>query len=192
VTGAMPSSQALFDHYDAHVRHAMHDRPLQTAEADARLAARLEAWRRPRPLPGAATSSLAEVLSGQVFAMEPNEHGVASVELFFGDEACQVRLVDRDGLHTITCGLGQWIEGTTDMPGIDLHHGYALAGAVVVAAAGWQTDGSLAMEWIFVETAFRDTLALRFEGPRLTLSREVNINSGRTRHADLVGHAVPR
>jgi len=61
----------------------------------------------------------------------------------------------------------------------------------VVAGAGWQGDDTLAMEWIFAETAFRDTLTFRFAGDRLTCSRSVNINSGSLNLADLEGVVRP-
>jgi hypothetical protein len=74
------------------------------------------------------------------------------------------------------------------MPGSELHHGYQLNDSPVVARACWLEDGSrLQMTWIFPETAFRDTVTCEFSERRISLQREVNINGGALRHAELVG-----
>ncbi len=196
ITGAIDGSRRLFPHVDAHVRQAVHDAAdpddsQHAAKRDALLKARLDAWQAPRPLPGSPSSPTASAVSRKVFAMAPNEYGITAIELAFSATRCEVRLTDGDGPHTVTAGLTEWIEGTTTMPGRDLHHGYELRDGVVVAGAGWQGDDTLAMEWIFAETAFRDTLTFRFAGDRLTFSRSVNINSGALNLANLDGVVRP-
>jgi hypothetical protein len=76
------------------------------------------------------------------------------------------------------CGLQAWIESRTDVPGADLHHGYTLESAVVVASARWLDENTLQMTWIFAETAFRDTVVCSFDADRVALNRSVNVNSG--------------
>jgi hypothetical protein len=77
----------------------------------------------------------------------------------------------------VTCGLADWVEAQTDIPGRDLHHGYALQPARVVAGARWLDENTLEMTWIFVETAFRDSVVCRFDADRVTVNRRVNVNS---------------
>jgi hypothetical protein len=46
------------------------------------------------------------------------------------------------------------------------------------------------MTWVFVETAFRDTVACRFEEGRLYLDHSVNANAEDTRRPTVVAHAA--
>ena len=43
------------------------------------------------------------------------------------------------------------------------------------------------MTWVFVETAFRDTVVCIFEGPAVRFDRSVNVNSGATSLPTLIG-----
>jgi hypothetical protein len=122
--------------------------------------------------------------------MQANAAGVASIRFEFLADRCVVYLTDAEGTYSVTAGLGGWVEGRTSMPGSDLHHGYRLLDAPVVANAGWTDSHTLTMEWIFAETAFRDTVVCVFEDDRLVFRRRVNVNSSLTEHPDLVGTAV--
>jgi hypothetical protein len=102
---------------------------------------------------------------------------VTALRFVFEPDRCVFHLTDATGEHSVVCGLGSWIESHTDMPGADLHHGYALDAAVVVASARWLDEGTLQMTWIFAETAFRDTVVCHFDSGRVTLDRSVNVNS---------------
>ncbi len=191
VTGAIKGSRRLFPHIDRYFPAAFRDDLTDGAAADARLAARLAdwqsadapaSWKAPYdPVRGAGTS-----LSRR-FEMEPNVHGVKVVEFEITDDECVFRLTDAAGPHVIVAGFGGWLESRTDMPGSDLHHGYSLNNSPVVARARIEDGSRLQMTWIFPETAFRDTVTCEFSERRLTLKREVNINGGALRHADLVG-----
>jgi len=68
-------------------------------------------------------------------------------------------------------------EHMTDVPGADLHHGYALQSAVVVASAAWTDENTLRMNWVFAQTAFQDTVVCRFDNDEVTVERGVNVNS---------------
>jgi hypothetical protein len=116
--------------------------------------------------------------------------GVIEAAFEVAGEACVFHLSDAEGRHSIVCGREAWIEGAADMPGRELHHGYRLRGAPVAACARWRDAATLEMTWIFLETAFRDTVTCRFADGRLTIEREVNINSAARRHPTLVGRAV--
>jgi CubicO group peptidase (beta-lactamase class C family) len=153
------------------------------SKADARLRARLAACGE-QPSIGANLSSTAARVSGKTFRIEPNPLGVTGVRFVFEQDRCVFHLVDAAGDHRIECGLREWIESRTDMPGADLHHGYAFDLAVVVASANWTDENTLRMTWIFAETAFRDTVICRFDAEGVTLERSVNVNSS--------AHAWPR
>lgn len=145
-------------------------------EADAHLRARLTAVGAQPPLASEFSKTAARV-NGQTFRVEPNTLGVTAVRFVFENDRCVFHLVDASGDHTVVCGLRAWVESRTDVPGADLHHGYALQSAVVVAGAVWTDENTLRMTWIFAETAFRDAVVCRFGTNSVTVERSVNVNS---------------
>jgi CubicO group peptidase (beta-lactamase class C family) len=188
ITGSMENSQVLFPHVERHFPKAFSGQG-GSAEADEKLRERLATWRQPRAVADAG-SALALRVSGVDYAMEPNRLGISQLRLDLGEGKCVFELRDAEGVHAVTAGLGHWVESRTDMPGSDLHHGYRLRNANVVASAGWIDDQTLEMTWIFVETAFRDRIVCRFEGDTIRFKRRVNINMGLREHPELAGVAV--
>jgi hypothetical protein len=76
------------------------------------------------------------------------------------------------------------------MSGAALHHGYEPDELTVVASGTWVGDDTFEMTWQFAESPFRDTVRVHFEGPRLTLDREVNVDTGPTTRPTMTGTAV--
>lgn len=186
VTGAIDGSDKLLPLIDRHFPRALSgggsvaaDRALD--EALTRLCA-------PRTL-SSAPSDMAAAVNGATFIMEPNDKGISALRLHFSDDRCLFALTDGDGEHRLVAGLNHWVEGTTTMPGQDLHHGYRLAGAAVTAGACWLDSHTLQLEWIFHDTAFRDTVTCRFTDGMVTMDRRVNVNSGVLSWPRLYGRA---
>ena len=148
----------------------------EARQADSHLRSKLAAVGEPPPL-GAGFSNTATQVGGRTFRVDPNPLGVTAVRFVFENGRCVFHLVDAAGDHSVVCGLREWIESRTDMPGADLHHGYAFQSAVVVAGAVWTDENTLQMTWIFAETAFRDTVVCRFDTNGVTVERSVNVNS---------------
>ncbi|HEU5442629.1 MAG TPA: serine hydrolase [Steroidobacteraceae bacterium] len=121
------------------------------------------------------------------YRIDPNPLGISSLRLTFADQTCSLRLRGGDGEHAIEMGVGRWIESEAAIPAPELHHGYAMRPARVVACARWTDAATLEMIWIFVESAFRDTVTVRFEGDRIRYSRAVNVNSGPLSQPTLTG-----
>jgi CubicO group peptidase (beta-lactamase class C family) len=132
-------------------------------------------------------SGMGARISGKTFRIESNAPGVTALRFVFEADRCVFHLTDAGGEHSVVCGLGSWIESHTDIPGADLHHGYALERAVVVASARWLDASTLQMSWIFAETAFRDTVVCHFDSARVSLDRSVNVNSSATSWPRLTG-----
>ena len=124
------------------------------------------------------------------YRLDPNSLGISSLRLTLASDRCELRLVGADGEHAIEMGIGSWIESEADIPAPELHHGYEMSPARVVASACWTDAATLRMTWIFVESAFRDTVTCRFEGDRIRYSREVNVNSGPLSQTALTGTAI--
>ncbi len=126
-------------------------------------------------------SGFAQAVDGMRYAAEPNNDGVRALSLHFTDAACRIDIETSTGIHSIHAGLrGRCVEASTSLPGAELHHGYAPTSLVTVAAAAWTGPATLALNCQYVETAFRDTFVLVFDGDALTLQRSVNVNGGAT------------
>jgi hypothetical protein len=159
------------------------------AESDERLERRAAGVAAIAPL-----ISLAEAAAGNTgilaYRVNPNPLGVTRLHLDLARDVCTLHVDDGNGGHSIEMGVGRWIESETNIPGRDLHHGYDLRPARVVAGARWLDPNTLEMTWIFAETAFRDTVVCRFVGDRVSVSRSVNVNSGPLSQPELSGERV--
>lgn len=189
VTAGIDQSATLLPILYRHFPAAFKDWPLKDAAADARLKDRLESVAAPQTIVSAPSASPARI-SGLVYHAAANPQGITSVRFDFTPNRCTFRLSDADGEHAIEMGLDEFIETRASMPGRDLHHGYVFNDARVVAGARWRDATTLEMTWIFVQSAFRDTVVCRFEGDGITLDRSVNVNSGARSHPTLRGSAA--
>lgn len=154
------------------------------------LAARLAGLALPE-VQGARHSPIERAVSGRRYRISPNEDSVAEVALDFAADRCVFTLVDHRGEHRITVGLGKAIEGDTTMTGNRLHHEYQPDSMRVAAHGAWVDENTFVMHWQFVETAFGDTVEVRFDGDRLELARSVNTNAAAMERPLLSGRAVP-
>ena len=157
-----------------------------SSAADERFANRSEREAQPEPVISEARPG-PEIGSQVRFRAEPNELGVQAFELELSTNRCVLRVTDLRGVHTVTMGLNEWIEGETSMSGARLHHGYEWKCARVVASARWLDPQTLEMVWIFAESSFRDTVVCRFEKERVRVERKVNVNSGGRESPQIIG-----
>ncbi|MDF0731361.1 serine hydrolase [Pseudomonas entomophila] len=185
VFGAMEKSAVVTPYIDRHLGAALRGERAG-AQADERLRQTIERFAAPRPLRSSArpTAPLPALLS---YALEANPYGLERLNLRQQADRLVLELVDETGTHAIEVGLDQWLSGTCSMPGAQLHHGYSLRDAPVIAGAHWVSADRLEMEWIYPRSAFRDVLQLAFEGARVRVERRVNINSGVREWAPLLG-----
>jgi CubicO group peptidase (beta-lactamase class C family) len=114
----------------------------------------------------------------QFYAVENNELDIDQISFLFEEDRCTVRMWYPEGERSILVGIDRWLEGETDIPGAQLHHGYEATPARVVAGACWRSENLFVMTWIFAEMTFRDTVECEFQNDRLTFGRSVNVNSG--------------
>lgn len=189
VTAGIDQSATLLPILYRHFPAAFKDGALKDAAADARLKDRLEGAAAPQTIVSA-PSTLPARISGVDYRMSANPQGITSVRFDFADSRCTFHLSDTNGEHAIEMGLSDFIETRASMPGRDLHHGYKLTDTLVAAGARWRDATTLEMTWIFVQSAFRDTIVCRFEGNEITLDRSVNVNSKALSHPTLKGRAA--
>jgi CubicO group peptidase (beta-lactamase class C family) len=183
--GSRPIMPLIYKHFPT----AFKDAPIAGAQAaDTALKQRLAGATTPKILKNR-PSALADKISGVPFRVEPNAAGVTEVRFDFSDDTVTFHVITAAATYIVVAGLGRWIEGETGMRGADLHHGYRLASARVVAGAVWRYEATLEMCWIFAETAFRDTVICHFDGDRVTVNRGVNVNSAALTQPVLTGVA---
>jgi CubicO group peptidase (beta-lactamase class C family) len=121
------------------------------------------------PLPeGKADSPLATRISGQTFKTETNSAGAQSVSLRFQGDSCAFTLNDAQGEYPIQCGLGKWVEGISNMPGIPPKITVGNLRPCRVAASGaWRDENTFAMIWHFYETPHSDFVTCHFAGDKV-------------------------
>ena len=193
LTAAVNGSQACERHMlpivYRHFPAAFHDDVREDREAEGHLDGRARQAASVAPL-----VSLAEPAPDRAgaltYSMQQNALGITGLRLDLASDQCTLHLTDADGQHAVEMGIGRWIESETSVPGRDLHHGYDLRPARLVAGARWLDPQTLQMSWLFIETAFRDTVVCHFNGDSISVSRRVNVNSGRLSHPELIGQRL--
>ncbi|WP_151719727.1 serine hydrolase domain-containing protein [Gemmobacter serpentinus] len=150
-----------------------------TPSAEARLAARLadlQVATRPRG-PGAAPAAIARRF-GQ-WQVDPNDQHLERIGLDPVPGGVALTLQVAGIAHRIPAGYRAFLESRSTLPGARLHHSYEPEEGLQLAACATWTPcaGTLVLDLLFVETAFRDTLTLTFSDQGLQLSRRVNVNS---------------
>ncbi|TDF77696.1 serine hydrolase [Pseudomonas sp. H9] len=177
LVGAMKNSAQIIPHIERHFPAAFLDTRQPAGEADKRLQQRLDAMRQVPALDSLAASPFSTTATVEA-EVEDNDLGVTRLTFAFTADTLAIELTDSTGTHRIVNGLNRWHQGTTDMPGSELHHGYTLTDEAVVAGARWLDPSTLEMQWIYVASAFRDTVRCAFTEEGLTWERTVNVNSG--------------
>jgi hypothetical protein len=117
---------------------------------------------------GQAEAPLAAKISGKTFKTDSNPSGAQSVSLRFQDGSCAFTLRDAQGEYSIQCGLGQWVEGVSNMPGTPPKITVGDLRPCKVAASGaWRDDNTFAMLWRFYETPHSENVTCHFDGDKI-------------------------
>ena len=84
----------------------------------------------------------------QTYTFDANDADLRWARLTAGPEVCQLSLADDRAEYAIDFGLDDWREGRTELWGGE---------EVILARAGWQASGSLALSILLIEGGFRWT-----------------------------------
>jgi CubicO group peptidase (beta-lactamase class C family) len=183
VMGAMDESKVLLPHLRRHFPEAFRT---ATPEIDATLAERLAGWSAVPPLRSESMPDQRLPVSSE-WGIDANAIGIRTIGLDILPKSVHLRLSGDAFAGDIAMPIDGWSEDMATLSGADLHHGYPLIDAPVVAGARWLAPDRLEMTWHFVESAFRDTVHIRIEGDRIAFDRRVNINSGARAWPTLTG-----
>ncbi len=121
---------------------------------------------------------MATAVNGKTYRCTPNIDAVRAIRLDFLGDAATFTMTDPKGEHLVRNGLRSWQLGDTTITGGYLHHEYEPDRMKVVAGGHWIKPNQFEMTWQFVESGFRDTVSLAFDGNTVRYDRSVNVNSG--------------
>jgi hypothetical protein len=77
-------------------------------------------------------------------------------------------LNDAKGEYPIQCGLGKWVDGVSNMPGIPPKITVGELRPCKVAAGGaWRDENTFEMIWHFYETPHSQIVTCRFDGDKV-------------------------
>ncbi|SKB00156.1 CubicO group peptidase, beta-lactamase class C family [Prosthecobacter debontii] len=145
-----------------------------SAQDDSALAEHLQGLKL-TPLQGQSNSPKIESIGGKTFALEVNDLGLTSIQFNFHGSRLAFVAKAQDTAHEITCGIGQWQLGQTQMPGtpprlISGGKPTLPVNSPVAASATWTDDSTLVMTWQYYETPHHDTVTCRFDGDQVKVS----------------------
>jgi CubicO group peptidase (beta-lactamase class C family) len=147
---------------------AMSDNPLPANQASQEaLRPKLAALALPLP-DGKSHSPVAAKFSGKTFKIENNSRGAQGISLRFQGEGCAFTLNDAQGEYAVQCGLGKWIDGICNMPGVPPKITVGDLRPCKVAAAGaWRDENMFEMIWHFYETPHSEIVTCHFDGDKV-------------------------
>ncbi len=139
---------------------------------------------------GAEHSPRTSAVSGKVFSFPENEQGIGTVSVDFAAAIPVITFKDKDGTHTIECGLGRWRRGTTTFRKriSDL---WDEAPQGMAACGAWTDDDTFTAKLCFDETPYIITARLKFDGDKLVLNMDHNVRWSETHRPQIVGQMVP-
>lgn len=190
IFSAINKSRMLKPFIWKHFPAAFVDRKPAMPGAAAALRKRTQALQLLPPL-ATSPSPVTTQITGRDFTLAANDQASQKVRFDIGTDRVRYQLTDDRGTHSITAGLGDWLEQETTMTGARLHHEYEPERMRVLARARWVDDRTLEMTWQFIETVFRDTVLCRFQGDTVVIDRGVNMNSGELKLPTLTGICAP-
>jgi CubicO group peptidase (beta-lactamase class C family) len=147
---------------------AMKDNPLPpNGPSHEMLRRKLAALTLPMP-DGKTEAPLAATISGKSYKIESNSAGMQSVSLRFQGDACVFSVNDDKGEYPVQCGLGQWVDGVCNMPGIPPKITVGELRPCKVAASGaWRDENTFDMIWHFYETPHSEIVTCHFDGDKV-------------------------
>ncbi|MGD0094576.1 MAG: serine hydrolase [Planctomycetota bacterium] len=166
ITAETNDLQAVLNAVWEHLLTAMQADPLPSdSKASAQLKDKLASLSLPFPA-GQPTSPQAARVNKQTYAIADNTLGVRSVSLAFHGDKCVFTMLDAQAEHKISCGIGRWRQGETDLSPAPLHlvTTQRFTKSPLACAGAWGGDNTFVMYWRFVGTAHYQSVTCRFEG----------------------------
>ncbi|MBZ0278703.1 MAG: serine hydrolase, partial [Anaerolineae bacterium] len=124
-----------------------------------------------QPVEGAASSPIADQVSGRTYQVEDNELQVKTIGLDFGDTGCTLHIQTATQEAIIPCGYGRWQAGQTHL----FNESPLQLSAAIMSSGAWTAANMFTAQFRRYETPFFHTLVCQFDGDRLTIQTRVNV-----------------
>jgi CubicO group peptidase (beta-lactamase class C family) len=133
------------------------------------------------PQQGQSSSPVAARVSGKHYVFEKNNQKIKAITLTLDKGESYITIRDARELHTIACGNGAWVTGTTAFDSDFSRR--------VAASAAWTDENTYTIKLCYYETPFCPTLTCHFAGDQLTYQFTANVSFGPLERPQLVGQA---
>lgn len=167
LTGRTLDLQGALDLVWDHLLPGIHDASLP-ADRDAADRLRTQLAGLSLKLPEGAASSPHQA-KHRDYAIESNALGVQKLSVAFDATTCRLGFDIGGRTHTITCGIGRWHDGETELPGTPPEftelvgtYVYPKVPAKIAAAGAWKDADTFQMTWRYYEAPHFDTVTLKF------------------------------
>lgn len=181
ITSGVKDMQGVLDLVWDKLLPGLHDAPLPADPAARDALAETLRGLKMRTPEGAAEPGPSVQASGRTFAFPDNARKLESVRVEPGEGSTTLVLRAGGAEHRIPCGRGEWARSTAAIAGFPEQP--------VAASAAWTADDELTAHVVLVQTPFRITYRIKFDGDRATVAPEMNVGFGPTRSESLVGAA---
>ncbi|GAB3267155.1 hypothetical protein GCM10027347_35660 [Larkinella harenae] len=169
ITSETGNMQGILDEVWKHILPAVQSEGA-TAQATGPLKQKLASLVLPMPT-GQIMSPTSTRVSGKSYQIAENTLAIKKVSLVFQKDACVCTLQDDKGEHRVTCGLGSWKTGDTDLSTVPLKlvatSGPKEARTKIAGSGAWTNENTFTMTWRFIETAHYENVICRFSGDDL-------------------------
>ncbi len=119
------------------------------------------------------TSPLSNSINGKKISLSENSLGIESVSLGFSPKKMEMTIVDKNGTHPLTAGMGAWKNGLTDLPTLPLKLTSTLVPGEtttqVAASATWLDPSTVELTLRFIETAHYEKIKCSFDQENVTI-----------------------
>jgi hypothetical protein len=136
----------------------------------------------------ASSSATLNRILGKTFKLEPNSINAGSASIGRRGERYVFSLKHADGTSEVLLGMGGWVDGKTDMPGVPptpIMRNTKQPGPFKVAAAGaWKDDRTFEMHWRYYETPHRDLVVCGFHDDQVEIRFTNSITQLSGSHAE--------
>ena len=139
---------------------------------------------------GGKTSTLAETISGKWFEFPQNDLGIGAVSFDFKSTVPALVVRTQRGELRNPLGAGTWSKADNGFAaGMDKFLSVP-AQPLIATSGGWSANDVLQTKILLYQTPYYATLTFKFEGDRVLLDTEYNVNFGPRNLPQLVGQAA--
>ncbi|QMU30877.1 serine hydrolase domain-containing protein [Adhaeribacter radiodurans] len=134
------------------------------------------------PAKTSATSPLIASISGKTFRLQDNPLHIETVAFSFAKNACTVELKDNKETYRIVCGLNNWVQGETRVPGnppsfVAMEKKEPVPKEKIAAFGTWTSPDTFTMTWVFNQTPHSETITCNFENNSVRLEFKDSISA---------------